>query len=268
MFLKLITCTYLLHFFMSTVFPINYCELLIKLSYYSVYVYSMLEMKLKKLYLQVLNDNPKLLEFMKYISKKSGEDNIEIISDNQCIVTCNKENAHLYIPDYCKFIIYSESEPQTTRTNKMIIHNNDGIKNNSFKYDLCKYMFISVELYIQNELKQMNYDLNLFFNGNNYYVANNKIDKYVICFLLYSRHGVYHKPETCKYKLNIIDQSANMFHLCEKDVLHLYEDKYEIIEVICNGDNLDKECVMNEYESESENSSDESYEKIKKNKIQ
>ena len=251
---------------MSNVFPNNYYELLIKLSYYSVYVYSILEMKVKQIYLQLLNDNPGLSEFMKYISKKSGEDNIEIISGNQSIITCNKENAHLYIPDYCKFIIYSEPVPQTSRVNKMIIHNNDGIKNNSFNYSLCKYMFISVELYIQNELKQLNYDLNLFFNGNNYYIENNKIDKYVICFLLYSRHGVYQKPETCKYKLNIIDQHANMFHLCEKDVLHLYEDNYEIIEVICNGKNPDKEGIMNESESESESekSSVESYEKIKK----
>jgi len=216
-------------------------------------------MKVKQIYLQVFNDNPKLLEFMKYISKKSGEDNIEIISGNQSIITCNKENAHLYITDYCKFIIYSDPEPQTSRTNKMIIHNTDGIKNNSFKYTLCNYMFISVELYIQNELKQLNYDLNLFFNGNNYYIANNKIDKYVICFLLYSRHGVYQKPETCKYKLNIIDQSANMFHLCEKDVIHLYEDKYEIIEVISIGGN--KETVTGD--NESEKSSDESYERIK-----
>uniref|UniRef100_A0A6C0BUY1 Uncharacterized protein n=1 Tax=viral metagenome TaxID=1070528 RepID=A0A6C0BUY1_9ZZZZ len=270
MFLKLITCAYLLHLFMSNVFPKQHMKLLINLSYYCIYVYSFLEMKIKNIYLQFINNNTKLLGFMKYISKKYDEDNIEIISDNQSIITSNKDNSYWYydIPNYCKFIIYSDPEPQTSRKNKIIIHNTDGIKNNSFKYTLCKYMFISVDLYIQNDLKQINYDLNLFFNGNNYYIANNKIDKYVICFLLYSRYGVYQKPETCKYKLNIIDQSANMFHLCERDVLHLYEDKYEIMEVICNGDNPYKECVMNKDESESENSSNESYEKIKENKIQ
>jgi hypothetical protein len=230
-------------------------------------------MKIKNIYLQFINDNTKLLEFMKYISKKYGKDNIEIISDNQSIITSNKDNSYWYydIPNYCKFIIYSDPQPQTSRKNKIIIHNTDGIKNNSFKYTLCKYMFISVDLYIQNDLKQVNYDLNFFFNGNNYYIANNKIDKYVICFLLYSRYGVYQKPETCKYKLNIIDQSANMFHLCEKDVLHLYEDKYEIMEVICPIDCIDKENISDEEnisDGENKESSDESYEKIKKNKIQ
>ena len=97
-----------------------------------------------------------------------------------------------------------------------------------------------MELYIFNELEQMCYDLNLFFNGNNFYIVNNKIDKYVICFLLLMRYGINQNPETCKYKLSIIDDTANMFHLCEKDFLYLYEDKYEIVEVIGHYHSYDK----------------------------
>jgi len=272
MFFKILSSVLLFHIFMSNYYPDEETKLIMNLTYYCIYAYTFIEMKVKQLYLQIINDNPSLLEFAKHIFRKTPDDNIEIISGNQVINTCNKENAHLYITDYCKFIIYSESQEQTTRINKMIIHNTEGIKNNSFKYTLCNYMFISVEIYIHNELKQLNYDLNFFFNGNNYYIANNKIDKYVICFLLYSRHGIYQKPETCKYKLNIIDQSANMFHLCEKDVLHLYEDNYEVIQVIGHVDDLelekkniisDEESVRSEDNSNDEKSSDESYEKIK-----
>jgi hypothetical protein len=258
---------------MSNVYPEQQLKLLMNLSYYCIYAYTLVEMKVKQIYLQVFNDNPKLLEFMKYICKKSGEDNIEIISDNQVINTCNKDHSNWsqLIPDYCKFIIYSDPEPQSSSIiNKKIIPNIKNIQRELFNYEICNYTFISFDLYIQNDVKQLNYDLNLFFNGNNYYVVNNKIDKYVICFLLYSRYGIYQKPDSCKYKLNIIDHNANMVEVCEKDVILLYKDDYVIYEVIRNDiciDNKEENEESSgeseeEKEEESKNSSDESYEKI------
>jgi hypothetical protein len=240
---------------MSNVYPEQQLKLLMNLSYYCIYVYTLLEMKVKHIYLQIINDNPKLLEFMKYISNKYGEDNIEIISDNQVINTCNKDDSNWsqLIPDYCKFIIYSDPEPQTsTIINKKIIPNTKNIHHELFNCEICNYTFISFELYIQNDVKQLNYDLNLFFNGDNYYVVNNKIDKYVICFLLYSRHGVYQNPDSCKYKLNIIDHNANMVEVCEKDFIYLYKDHYEIIEVIRPNEGADKENISDSENEESE----------------
>ena len=259
MFFKVLSFVLLFHIYMSNVYPEQHLKLLMNLSYYCIYVYTLLEMNVKQIYLQVLNDNPKLLGFMKYISKKSGEYNIEIISDNQVINRCNKDDSNWFqvIPDDCKFIIYSDPEPQTsTITNKKIIQNTKNIENELFNYEICNYTFISFDLYIQNELKQLNYDLNLFFNGNNYHVINNKIDKYVICFLLHSRHGVYQNPETCKYRINIIDNNANMVDIDENDVLHLYKEKYQVTRVIgeISDDSEDSE--------ERENSIDQSYEKI------
>jgi hypothetical protein len=254
---------------MSNVYPEQQLKLLMNLCYFCIYTYTLLEMKVTQIFLQIINDNPKLLEFVKYISKKSGEDNIEIISDNQVINTCNRDDSNWcqLIPDYCKFIIYSDPEPQSsTIINKKIIPNTKNIHRELFNYEICNYTFISFDLYIQNDVKQLNYDLNLFFNGNNYYVINNKIDKYVICFLLYSRYGIYQKPDSCKYKINIIDHNANMVEVCEKDVIMLYKDNYEIIEVIRPNDCPDKEHISDseneESGEESKNSSDESYEKI------
>jgi hypothetical protein len=80
-------------------------------------------------------------------------------------------------------------------------------------------------------------------------VADNKIDKYVICYLLKQQKNVNSNPENCKYKLNIIDQNANMIELSEKDVLYLHDENYEIIQVI--GEIL--ECSDKESE-ENENS--------------
>jgi hypothetical protein len=93
----------------------------------------------------------------------------------------------------------------------------------------------------------VNYDLKLFCNGDNYFVVNNKIDKNVICYLLKQQKNVQFSPETCKYKLNIVDQNANMVELSETDVLYLKEDNYEIVQVICeNLEYSDKESEENE----------------------
>lgn len=269
MFFKLLSFVLLFHIFMSNVYPEEQLKLFMNLSYFCIYVYTLVEMKVKHIYLQITNNNPKLLEFMKYISNKTDEDNIEIISDNQVINTSNKNDSNWcqLIPDYCKFIIYSVPDSEnSTIINKKIIPNTKNIQCELFNYEICNYTFISFDLYIQNDVKQLNYDLNLFFNGNNYYVVNNKIDKYVICFLLYSRYGVYQKPDSCKYKLSIIDQNANMVEVCEKDVIMLYKNEYVIYEVIYPNECADKENISDseneESEEESKNSSDESYEKI------
>jgi hypothetical protein len=85
----------------------------------------------------------------------------------------------------------------------------------------------------------VNYDFKLFYNGDNYFVAENKIDKYVICYLLKAQKKVHFNPENCKYKINIIDQNANIVELCENDVLHLHENSYDIVKLF--GENASEE---------------------------
>jgi hypothetical protein len=260
---------------MSQLFPVFYEELILITSYYSIYAVSYVEIHGKKMYDKIKNkiknkiihkikENPFLFEYMNKISTPS-ELNVDIVVDNKIIDKCTKEKSYLYMVDSCKFIIYSEPVPQTSRINKKIIYNAGDINNDSFKIRLCNYMFISMELHILNDLKQMCYDLNLFFNGNNYYIVNNKIDKYVICFLLLMRYGINQNPETCKYKLSIIDDTANMFHLCERDFLYLYEDKYEIVEVIGHN-HYDDKTQMSCTEDVDDNGFDHKYDNKDDNK--
>jgi hypothetical protein len=117
-------------------------------------------------------------------------------------------------------------------------------------------MFISTVLYLETKSIIVNYDIRLFCDGNNYFVANNKIDKHVICFLLKEQKNVNFSPENCKYKLNIIDQNANMIEISEKDVLYLHEDNYELIQVIGKvSEHGEKEDDEEKEESENSGSS-------------
>ena len=246
MFLQLLSSAFLFHLIMKQYYPKQYTSILIFLTEYAIFAYSFIELKTKKMYKQIKNNSSvnSLLEQMK------ATNNIEIILNNQIVGRLSKESIYSNLPFENDFIIYSDSEQITSKTNKMIIHNfSECTPKDILNYKLCNYMFISTILYLETKSVVVNYDLNLFCNGDNYFVANNKIDKSVICYLLKQQKNVNFSPEKCKYKFNIIDQNANMIEMSEKDVLYLYEDSYEILQVISekidysieNGENEENE---------------------------
>jgi len=257
MFLQLFSSAFLFHLIMKQYYPKEYASILIFLGEYGIFAYSFIELKTKKMYKQIKNNSSvnSLLEQIK------SPNNVEVILNNQLVSHSNKESIFSNLPFENDFIIYSESEPMTSRTNKMIIHNfNEITPKDVFKYKLCNYMFISTTLYLERRSLMVNYDLKLFCNGDNYFVANNKIDKYVVCYLLKQQKNVSFSPENCKYKLNIIDQSANMIELTEKDVLYLHEDTYEIIQVI--GETLEYNNETEENENSGSSVGSKEYELI------
>ena len=187
-----------------------------------------MELKGKKMYKQIKN-NPSVSSLLE---KMNSSNDVEVISSNNTVSYSSKDDIYLKLPLENTFIVYSDSQPMTSRTNKVIVHSfSESTPKDVFEYKLCNYMFISTILYLETKSLIVNYDLKLFCDGNNYFVANNKIDKYVICYLLKEQKNVIFNPSTCKYKLNIIDQNANMIDLSEKEVLYLHENSYEIIQV-------------------------------------
>ena len=250
MLLQLFSCAFLFHLIMKQYYPKEYTSILIFLTEYGIFAYSFVELKAKKMYKQIKNNSSvnSLVEQLKSCN------NIEVVLNNQVVKHLNKESVCSKLPFENTFIIYSESEPMTSRTNKMIIHNfSESTPENVFEYKLCNYMFISTIVYLELKSLVVNYDLKLFCSGDNYFVVNNKIDKYVICYLLKQQKNVNIRPENCKYNLNIIDQNANMIELSEKDVLYLHKDNYEIIQVI--GESSEKSSESEKEENEDSGSS-------------
>jgi hypothetical protein len=246
MLLQLFSCAFLFHLIMKQYYPREYTSILIFLTEYGIFAYSFIELNAKKMYKEIKNNS----SVTSLVDQLKSSNNVEVILNNQTVSHLNKESIYLNLPFENKFIIYSDSQPMTSRTNKMIVHNfSESTPKNIFEYKLCNYMFISSILYLETKSLIINYDIRLFCDGNNYFVANNKIDKYVICYLLKQQKNVKTIPDNCKYKLSIIDQNANMIELSEKDVLHLHEDNYEIIQVTSESlESSDKES------EESENS--------------
>lgn len=230
MFLQLLSCAFLFHLIMKEYYPKEYTSILIFLTEYGIFAYSFLELKAKKMYKQIKNNSSVNL----LVEQVKSSNNVEIICKDKIVLThLNKESIYSILPVENTFIVYSDPEPMTSRVNKLIVHNfSENTPTDVFTYKVCNYAFILTVVYLESRSLVINYDLKLFYNGDNYFVASNKIDKYVICYLLNKQKDVTCNAETCKYKLSIIDQNANMLDLSEKDVLYLHENNYEVVQVI------------------------------------
>ena len=181
MLLQLFSCAYLLHLIMTQYYPERYRMILLLLTEKLIFAYSFIELNAKKMYKQIKNNS----SVNSLVEQLKSSNNIEVVLTNKVVNHLNKETVCSKLPFENTFIIYSESEPMTSRTNKKIIHNfSESTPKNVFEYKLCNYMFISTIVYLEVKSLIVNYDLKLFCNGDNYFVADNKIDKYVICYLL------------------------------------------------------------------------------------
>jgi len=252
MLLQIFSSAFLFHLIMKQYYPREYTSILIFLTEQCIFAYSFIELNGKKMYKQIKNNS----SVNSLVEQLKSSNNIEVILSGNSVNYLNKESIYSNVPFENTFIIYSDSEPMSCRTNKIIIHKfSKNTPKDVFNYKLCNYMFISTILYLEVKSLVINYDLRLFCDGNNYFVANNKIDKYVICYILNQQKNITSSPESCKYKLSIIDQNANIIELSEKDVLYLNEDNYEIVQVISeNIEYSDKESEENTESEENENS--------------
>ena len=67
-----------------------------------------------------------------------------------------------------------------------------------------------------------------------YYIVNNIINKYLICFLIYRQFKVYLDPEKITYKLELMDNNMVYKALSENEEIILKKDTYLINKKECD----------------------------------
>jgi hypothetical protein len=75
-------------------------------------------------------------------------------------------------------------------------------------YTCCNYKFISIIVSIDNN----GYNI----HEPNYYIVNNKLNKYVITYFVNTQYNLQLDASIIKYKLTIIDQDVKIINLDEK----------------------------------------------------
>ena len=212
------------HIYMTNYYPIQYNAFLIEAAHFCILTYSKIQIFLDRQYRNL----KKYHEFKIYtdyfeniydsFSKNSG--NIEIVKDSQVFYNTTREKLGVIAPELMDFIIYSDKQ-ESGRTNKVIYFSVP----TSFIYDKCSFKFVSVTMTFT--VKE-HYNLKLFADKENYYIVNNRLNKYVFCYLLRKQYGIIKDEFRVQYSIEIIDQDVNMHSLTEKDEIELRLDNYII----------------------------------------
>ena len=223
------------HMFMSYFCPSHYKSFFVNATFQTILFYSKCEMCVKY-NIRAIQKFPPIQFILNKINDYSIQNviDIEFIKDGLSIFTTNKAGVVSTIidldPDFCIYSDYSTYNINK-KINKMIFNKDDNNTIDDFDYKLSTYSFISITMIVESGLgEDNNQSYPLTFSGElyNYYLVNNTFNKKVIFYLLNKQHGVKYDDSTFTYKLNIIDDNVNMISLCEKDVLVLKEDTYEI----------------------------------------
>jgi len=86
----------------------------------------------------------------------------------------------------------------------------------------CSYKFISVSIYI----KKIDFHNNIDLKG--YFIVGNKINNYVICYLLKMQYNIICDATELIYVLTIIDQNVTIFNIDETKTIIFDLNNYSI----------------------------------------
>lgn len=229
------------HIFMTNYYPIQYNVFLVEVMHFCVLAYSKLQIFLDRQY-RNLKKNPDLKGYTDYFEElcnsftiNSG--NIEVIKDSQVFVNTSVEklDKNNHPPELMDFLIYSEKE-ESGRVNKVLYYD---IPDN-FAYEKCKFKFVALTVSF-SEKEQ--YNLKLCTDKENYYIVDNRLNKYLFCYLIMKQFGIIKNESSVTYSVDIYDQNINNIILCEKDEIVLGIDKYIIRKIQSeNGSGSELKC--------------------------
>jgi len=217
-----------LHIYMTNYYPMQYNNFLVEAAHFCVLNYSRMQIFADRLY-RNLKKNP---EFEKYASYFEGQftqffftetGNIEIIKDSQVFAytTNEKLTGELYPAELMDFLIFSDKQA-SGQVNRVIYFE---VPTN-FSYVKCKFKFVSLTVVFSEKEK---YNLKLFNEKDNYFIANNRLNKFLFCFLIRKQFGIIKDECSVKYKLEIVDQHINLVSFTENDEIFLDIDGYSVL---------------------------------------
>ena len=217
------------HILMKYCFPQQYDMLFVSSFTKTIYLYSFLEILFKK-QLKGTEQYPIVKNIMDIFKKTQNE--IEVIKFNEPCFAMSLDDYNNWIHyriDY-DFIIYSHKESEESTMYNRVLYHTIEKPIIPASYKLCGFSFISIQVSIEDikdRSKTNSYYLKLRTDGDNYYIAGNKINREVVLYLLKTHYNVDYPPFTT-YIIDMIDFNANIQFLTEKDTICLLENDYKI----------------------------------------
>jgi hypothetical protein len=144
---------------------------------------------------------------------------VELIKSNFVFKTCGLKDVITYNPEYFDFFIYTDYYTSTKIVSKNV--------NLSLNIEKCDYRFYLMSIELRN-VSLIDDEKTFIIQIDNYYMVDNIINKYLICYLIYKQYKVYLDAETVSYKLEIMDNNMEYKSITEKEDIILKKDKYII----------------------------------------
>ena len=210
---KSVIFMYLLNNYIKHNYPEKHNELLIALSFNTIYMGSVLQIKFKKMIKYINQTNPRLLEFF---NKYKNIKDVEFILDGKVFYSTTRENIVNHIVHMVKedFIIYSDYVTSNNECiNKKIMLFKEISTYEDFIYEVSDIKFMLCELVVGEKTYKIT--LKSDIENYNYYLVDNIINKKFLIYYLIEFYNEDFNKSTDKFILKLIDHNVNV---CEIDM--------------------------------------------------
>jgi len=152
---------------------------------------------------------------------------IEIIKCNEVILKTTRTSLSEQDLLLCDMIVVTNIDDQTGMINKQVF---TGRSKLPLQREIihCTFTFIAMTV----KMNEKSWSIKLSDENESYYIVGNKLNRYVISYLLKNQHGVICDNICGKYELIIFDQAANMVTCNERDEIILKQNNYEIVSFV------------------------------------
>lgn len=218
-----------------TFFPKQYNMAMFDTALYFNHVYSQIELLFTRLKIASFDKYPIIKSYflgskMAYMNYKNR--NVCLVKNSNIVLTVSPESMEIYNIYPFDFYITNIFDCDND-LNYNMLHFSTPTNN---KYEPCNYKFISTTL----EINKKRINIDLFSKTESFYNVGNRINRFVIGYLLKKQSGIDYLLLDDEYTLHIIDHNVKPIVLTEKDELIFALDDY----IIKNNENKNNDTLM------------------------
>ena len=164
----------------------------------------------------------------KIIQNKYLYNNVSLVKDGNVVISVPRKDMSIYNMYPYDFCISTEYSSENDIIYKKIHF--DNVFN--YEYTPCTYKFISLMICLTNDDFDKNKRLELILHDKsaNFYVEKNRINRYVVAYLLRKQHNIVLNPDEIKYTIEIMDYNVKIISCCEVDEIFMEAYSYIILQ--------------------------------------
>ena len=202
--LRTVIIASLLNVYLKHRYPKKYDDLLVSVSFNAIYMFSVIQIKLKNVQKYLYMTNPRIVELLEICGRRQIENNFDYVLDGKIIYSTSTCSSKTDIPTSFDFIIYSDYK--SVDNNKKILENVTG------NQDVCDYEKSDIKfLLVEFKIGEKTYKIDLKTDAHNFYIVGNRFTKQ---FFQYYLTEILKTAECSdKFSLKIIDHEVNNVEL-------------------------------------------------------